>query len=100
MGAFIVTYLIAVAVTGGWLWAVAKWSGLRFPLPDLAIIVGLCSGLSLLPGYGWLLGMVFLWLLVSRVEQADLWPETILMAGGSALVWLVLSMVRLSELMG
>ena len=89
MSSYVVAFALSVLLTGGWLWAVAKWTGLEFPIPDLVITVCLCSGLALLPGYGWLLGMVVMWLLLKGVRRADVWPEIVLMAGGSAFVWLV-----------
>lgn len=89
VGAYIVTFLVAAALCAGWLSVVGRFTGLRIPPADLAIIVVLCSGLGLLPGFGWLLGMVILWLLLTRVERADVWPDAIVMAGGSAFIWLV-----------
>jgi len=94
-----VVYIVGAALSGAWVWGVARWFGVRFPVADLVIIVGLCTGLGLLPSYGWLLGMVFMWLLVTRVERAEVWPETMLMAGGSGAIWLIASLsilVRLS----
>jgi len=86
---YVLAYAVSAAISGAWLWAVAKWTGLEFPLPDLIITVCFCSGFALLPGYGWLLGMVVMWLLLKGVRRADLWPEIVLMAGGSAFIWLV-----------
>jgi hypothetical protein len=82
------TLFIADILLGGiWLWAVTTWTGPRFPIADLVITVCLCSGLALLPGYGWLLALVVLWLILRRVERADLWPEIVVMAGGCAFIW-------------
>jgi len=86
---YVLAYAVSATISGAWLWAVAKWTGLEFPLPDLIITVCFCSGFALLPGYGWLLGMVVMWLLLKGVRRADLWPEIVLMAGGSAFIWLV-----------
>jgi hypothetical protein len=85
-------YLILV---GLWLWAVAKWTGLRFPIPDILITDALCSVPALIgtvanrPVQGWLLGLIILALIVTRVEDADLWPEMAFMAGGTVLIWSV-----------
>jgi hypothetical protein len=85
---YVLVYGVSATLSGAWLWAVAKWTGLEFPLLDLVITVCFSSGFALLPGYGWLLGMIVLWLLLKGVRQADLWPDIILMAGGSAFIWL------------
>lgn len=93
---YAVAFVISSTLTGVWLWAVAQRTGLEFPIPDLVITVCFCSGFALLPGYGWLLGMVVMWLLLKGVRRADVWPEIILMAGGSAFIWLVVVVTTLA----
>jgi len=90
--AYVILFLVDAALSGAWIWAVARWMRLEFPLPDLLITVCLCSALALLPGYGWLLAMFVLWLLLRGVRRADLWPEIIVMSAGSAFIWLAASM--------
>lgn len=89
MTAYVVQFLVNAGLSGAWLWAGARWLGLPFPTADLVITVVACSALALLPNYGWLLAMVVLWLILKGVRRADLWPEIIVLAGGSAFIWLV-----------
>ena len=92
---YLVTFVISVALTGAWLWAVARWGGSVVPTADLLIIVGLCSGLALLPGPGWILGMLFMALLVVKVTEADAWPDAVLAVTRSGLVWVVTGVTRM-----
>ncbi len=93
---YALAYAVSVALSGVWVWAVAKWTGLEFPVADLVITVCFCSAFALLPGYGWVLGMVVMWLLLKGVRRADLWPEIVLTAGGSAFIWLVVGFTALA----
>jgi len=92
---YLVTFVISAALTGAWLWAVARWAGFVVPSADLLIIVGLCSGLALLPGAGWILGMLFMALLVVKVTEADAWPDAVLVVTGSGVVWVVAGVTRM-----
>jgi hypothetical protein len=83
--AFVITALLSACC----LWAVTKWSGTAVPIVDLLIIAGLCSGLALLPGYGWLLATVIMALLLTRATAADPWPEAVLVVVGSNAIWLL-----------
>lgn len=89
MTAYVVQFLVNAGLSGAWLWAGARWLGVRFPVADLVITVVACSSLALLPNYGWLLAMVVLWLILRGVQRADLWPDILVLAGGSAFIWLV-----------
>ena len=68
---------------------------MRFPVPDIVITAVVCSvpalfgtvGFRLI--YGWLLGLIIMSLILTRVEDADLWPELTLMVGGTLLIWFV-----------
>jgi hypothetical protein len=93
---FYVTLFAAYLVLVGlWLWAVAKWTGLRFPVLDVIATAAVCSAPALLAALGtrivagWLLGLITLALIVVRVEDADPWPELALMAVGTLVIWSV-----------
>lgn len=98
MLAYAVTYLFTTALSGAWVWAVARYCGMRFPVADLVITVCLCSALGLLPFRGWLLAAVIMVLILVRVEQADLWPEATLMTAGSVVVWFLGGALALAAL--
>lgn len=94
---FVVAYVVAALLSGGLLWAVAKWSSLELPIPDLVFITLLCSGLagvgwvfgsSRAIGAGWFLGLAIMWLLVTRTTDADVWPDALLMVAGSGVIWI------------
>jgi hypothetical protein len=85
-----VAFVVATSLSGGCLWAIAKWSGVAAPLVDLLIIAGLCSGLALLPWVGWVLASMFMALLVTRTTEADPWPDAVLMVVGSNVAWLLM----------
>jgi hypothetical protein len=95
MAFYVTLFAVYLVLVGLWLWAVARWTGLRFPLPDIVITAVVCSvpalfgtvGFRLV--WGWLLGLIILGLIVTRVEDADLWPELAFMAGGTVTIWFV-----------
>lgn len=91
---YLVAFVITVALTGAWLWAVARWAGFVVPTADLLIIAGLCSGLALWPGAGWILGMLFMALLVVKTTEADAWPDGVLIVTGSGVLWVVTGVAR------
>jgi hypothetical protein len=93
---YLVSFAVASLVTGCWLWGVARWSGFVAPTADLVIVVGLCNGLALLPGPGWILAMAILSLLVVKTTEADTWPDAVLMVTGSGLVWAVAYAARMT----
>jgi hypothetical protein len=90
---YLTLFVLYFVLVGLWLWAVARWTGMRFPVPDIVITALVCSvpalfgtvGFRLV--YGWLLGLIILALIVTRVEDADLWPELAFMIGGTLLIW-------------
>jgi len=84
-----VAFVFATMLTAGCLWAVARWTGGAIPIIDLLIIAGLCSGLALLPGVGWVLATVIMSLLITRTTDADPWPDAVLMVVGANVVWLL-----------
>jgi hypothetical protein len=94
---YVVAFAVSATLTGGLLWAVARWSSLRLPTPDLVIIAVCCSGLagvgwvfgsSRAIGAGWFLGLAIMWLLVTRTTDADVWPDAVLMVAGSGVIWI------------
>jgi hypothetical protein len=93
---YAISFALASLLTGGWLWGVARWSGFVIPTADLLIIVGLCNALALLPGWGWLLAMLFLSLLVLRTTDADAWPDGVLIVTGAGVVWVFASLTRMT----
>ena len=87
---YVLAYAVSVSLTGGLASGrVAKWTGLRAPHPRPPHHRVLCSGLALLPGYGLVLGMVIMWLLVLRTTEADAWPDAVVMVAGSGVIWVV-----------
>lgn len=86
----VLTFVVSTTLASLWLRLVTRFTGARaIPVGDLLLIGGFCSGLALLPGPGWLLAVVFLGLLVRRVERLDLWPDALVMIAGCAAVWSV-----------
>ena len=86
---YVLAYAISATLTGGLLWAVARWTGFALPIPDLLLMTLLCSGLALLPSVGWVLGMLIMCLVLLRTTEADVWPETVLMVAGSGIIWVI-----------
>ena len=84
-----VAFVVATLLSACCLWAVKKWTGVAIPIVDLLIIAGLCSGLALLPGVGWVLATVIMSLLITRTTVADPWPDAVLMVVGANVVWLL-----------
>ena len=95
---YVVAFAISATLTGGLLWAVAKWSGFALPIPDIVLLTLVCSGLAMLPGWGWVLGMAIMCLLVLRTTEADVWPDAVLMVAGSGVIWVVVSTTLLALL--
>ena len=90
---FLIAFVITAALTGGLVWAVAKWSGFALPVPDLMLIIALCNGLALLPRAGWVLAMAILSLLLLRTTEADAWPDAALVVTGCGVVWVVVDVL-------
>ncbi len=84
-----VAFLVGTLLSACCMWAVTKWTGVVLPIVDLLIIAGLCSGLALLPGVGWVLATVIMSLLITRTTDAGPWPDAVLMVVGSNVVWLL-----------
>lgn len=82
-------YVVGTLLSAGCLWAVTRWAGAAVPIVDLVIIAGLCSGLAMLPYAGWALATLIMSLLVMRLIDVDLRPDTVLMVVGCSVVWLV-----------
>ena len=92
MVGYIVAFLIAAPLSGFWVWAVARYGGVRFPLVDLVLTVALCSAVGVLPRVGWLLATMILVMVTLRVEQADPWPETVILAAAPMVIWFLAGM--------
>jgi hypothetical protein len=92
MVGYIVAFLIVAPLSGVWVWAVAKYGGVRFPAVDLVLTVALCSAVGVLPRVGWLVATMVLVMVALRVEQADPWPETVILAAGPMVMWFVAGM--------
>jgi hypothetical protein len=88
-------FVVATLLSATCLWAVTKWTGVAVPIVDLLIIAGLCSGLALLPSVGWVLATVMMSLLLTRLTDADPWPDAVLMVVGSNVVWLLVKAMLL-----
>jgi hypothetical protein len=92
MVGYVVAFLIAALLSGAWVWAVSRYGGVRFPPVDLALTIILCSAVGVLPRMGWLLALIILVMVALRVEQADPWPETVILAAGPMVIWFVAGM--------
>jgi hypothetical protein len=85
----VLAWVIAALATGAYLWGVMRMCGTTVPLPDVAPVSALCSGLGMLPTVGWVLGVLVMSLILLRATDADPWPDTLLSTVGSAAIWLV-----------
>lgn len=92
MAGYIVAFLIVAPLSGAWIWAVARYGGVRFPLVDLVLTVAVCSAVGVLPRVGWLLATIILVTIALRVEQAEPWPETVILAAGPMVLWFFVGM--------
>ena len=90
-----IAFAVSTLLSAGCVWAVAKWTGVVIPIVDLLIITALCSGLALLPSLGWVLATVIMSLLITRLTDADAWPDAVLMVVGSNVVWLLAKVLLL-----
>lgn len=91
-------FVVATLLSAGCLWTVTKWTGVAVPVVDLLLIAGLCSGLALLPGVGWVLATAIMSLLITRVTDTDPWPDAVLMVVGSNVVWLLAKAMLLGRM--
>jgi len=95
LGFCLTLFAVSFALTGLWLWIVARWTGLRFPVTDILVTAALCNAPAPFAAwgarivYGWALGMILLVLIATRVEDADLWPELALIVAGTLVIWTV-----------
>lgn len=87
MTGYLVAFLIAALLSGAWVWAVSRYGGVRFPPVDLALTITLCSAVGVLPRAGWLVALMILVMVALRVEQAEPWPETVVLAAGPMVIW-------------
>ena len=69
------------------MWAVVKVRRRQVPAVDLALTVALCSAVGVLPRVGWLVALIILVMVALRVEQAEPWPETVVLAAGPMVIW-------------
>jgi len=92
MTGYVVAFLIAAPLSGAWVWAVARYGGVRFPLVDLVLTIALCNAVGVLPRVGWLLATIILVMIALRVEQAEPWPETVILAAGPMVIWFFVGM--------
>jgi len=92
MAGYIVAFLVTAPLSGIWIWAVARYGGVRFPLVDLVLTVAICSAVGVLPRVGWLLATMILVMVALRVEQAEPWPETVILAAAPMVLWFVAGM--------
>ena len=100
MTSYLAGFCIVAASSGLWVWAVARFGGVRFPVPDLVLTMAVCSAVGTLPRVGWLLGTIVLVMVALRVEQAEPWPETVILAAGPMVMWFVAGAVVWSAIQG
>lgn len=87
MAVYLTGFVVTACIAGAWIWAVARYGGVRFPTADLILAVVVCSAVGTLPRVGWLLATMILVTVALRVEQAEPWPETVILAAGPMVVW-------------
>lgn len=92
MASYLVSLLIVAPLSGLWIWAVARYGGVRFPIVDLVLTVVICSAVGTLPRAGWLVATIILVMVALRIEQAEPWPETVILAAGPMVMWFVAGM--------
>ena len=86
-------FAVATLLTTSLLWVVTTWAGAAVPVLDAVIIAALCTGLAMLPSVGWVLATLIMSILITRLTDADAWPDTVLMVVGSNVVWLTVKML-------
>jgi len=99
MAPYLVSLVIVAPLSGLWIWAVSRYGGIRFPTADLVLTVALCSAVGTLPRVGWLLATMILVMIALRIEQAEPWPETVILAAGPMVLWFVAGMTVYSAIM-
>jgi hypothetical protein len=92
MLSYLVSFLIVALLSGLWVWAVSRYGGVRFPTADLVLTVLLCSAVGALPRAGWLIATMILVTVALKVEKAEPWPETVVLAAGPMVMWFVAGM--------
>ncbi len=65
-----------------------KLRGLHVRYVDILVIAALCSGLAPLPQAGWALATLVLFLLVTRLMDVELWPDTVILVVAANVVWM------------
>lgn len=93
MTTYLAGFLIVTLLSGLWVWAVVRYGGVRFPTVDLVLTILVCSAVGALPRVGWLLATIGLVTVALKVEQAEPWPETVILAAGPMVMWFVAGMV-------
>ena len=62
---YVTLFVVYFVLVGLWLWAVAKWTGIPLPIPDI-LITAVCERARAVRHhrirlvYGWLLGLIIL----------------------------------------
>lgn len=80
-------YLVLDALVGGlFLWLAARITSVDLSLRETVLAAGGAAAASLVPGVGWMLSLVVLFVLLKKFSQADIWPDILLMVIISRLV--------------
>jgi hypothetical protein len=93
MATYLAGFLVTAALTGLWVWAVARYDSIRFPTTDLLLTVAFCSAIGTLPRAGWLVATMVFVMITLRVEQAEPWPDTVILAAAPMVTWFVAGVV-------
>ncbi|QJD59214.1 hypothetical protein HG264_10000 [Pseudomonas sp. gcc21] len=80
-------YLLLDALVGGlFLWLAARITSVDLSFRETVMAAGAAALASLVPGIGWVLSLVVLFVLLKKFSQADIWPDILLMVIISRLV--------------
>ena len=87
MTTYLTGLLIVTPLSVLWMWAVVKFGGVRFPPVDFILTVIVCNLIGPLPRVGWILATAVLVMVALRVEDAEPWPETVILGAGPMVMW-------------
>lgn len=88
MISLVVNVALAVLLVAACLAVGMKLRGVPVRYVDIIVIAALCTGLALLPRVGWALGTLIMFLLVTRAEDVDPWPDMVVLAVAANVVWM------------
>lgn len=84
-----VAYVASVLLVAGCLALGMKLWGVRLRWVDVLLIAGLCCAIAPLPRAGWALATLVMGLLLVKVKDMELWPDTLVLVIVANVVWMV-----------